>query len=314
MIGRIYEYAPYTTSYARGENVMQVLGFLLCVIWGFNFVVMKWGNGAFAPVEFASLRFLVGTAVLLVILLWRRTPLPRRGDIKWFVLCGLLQTTYFNIAIQISLNHISAGLTSVLTYSMPLFLSLMAHFWIPGERLGLRRGSGIVIGLCGLFLAMGIGGSGGSIWAVLLGLSSAVAWALSNLIIKNKLANCDKTQFTAWQMGIGTLGLGAYSALLEPHHPHWSGASILYLLFAGIVASALAFLLWTNILARTEASKASVMLLLVPIFGVLSGWVFLHEQLHVNTLAGILLVLAGIFIVNRPLPFARRIAAAGGEK
>ncbi|WP_068496066.1 DMT family transporter [Paenibacillus kribbensis] len=277
---------------------MKGLSLLLCLIWGFNFVIMKLGNGAFEPVQFAAFRFLTGTLLLFGILIWKRVPNPDRHTMKWVILCGILQTTYFNIAIQISLNYINAGLTSVLTYSMPLFLSIMAHFMIPGERLNTRKTVGIATGIMGLLFAMDIH-LGGNLWAMLLGVSSAIAWALSNLIIKLKLQHCDKTQFTTWQMAFGALGLLLYSLLFERWEPHFSTESIFYILFSGIVASALAFLLWTHILTRMEASKASVTLLLVPIIGVVSGWIFLHEELKAATLLGIILVLAGIWIVNR---------------
>lgn len=270
---------------------------LLCLIWGFNWVVMKLGNGVFPPVMFAALRFSTGAAVLFAIAYVRKVPLPTKRDLKWYALCGVLQTTYFNIAIQISLNYISTGLTSVLTYSMPLFLSIMAHFFIAGERLTTRKTIGIAIGLFGLFFAMDAH-FGGGLWALLLGLSSAVSWALSNVIIKRKLQHCDNVQFTTWQMALGAVGLILYAVLFEHGAPHWGVMPIVYVLFAGIVASSLGFVLWFHILARTEASKASISLLLVPVVGVLSSWLFLHEHLKGVTLVGIALVLVGIWFVN----------------
>lgn len=276
---------------------MRWLSVLLCLIWGFNFVIMKLGNGAFPPVQFAALRFLTGTIVLFGIMLWKKSFLPRKGEMKWFLLCGILQTMYFNIAIQISLVYINAGLTSVLTYSMPLFLSILAHYFIPGESLHKWKLLGVCIGVAGLFVAMDIH-LDGNLWAMLLGLSSAVSWAIANLIIKKKLQHTDKLQFTSWQMLFGTIGLFLYSFIIEDGQAHFTLTSISYILFSGILASALAFLLWSHILSTTEASKASIMLLLVPIVGIISGWLFLHEQLKLITVVGISLVLTGIWIVN----------------
>ena len=276
---------------------MNGMIFVLCLIWGFNWVVMKLGNGAFPPVLFASLRFIIGAVVLLGIAYWRRIPFPNKRDLKWYILCGFLQTTYFNIAIQISLNFISAGLTSVLTYSMPLFLSLMAHMWIPGERLTSRKTVGIAIGTLGLFFAMDAHIQG-NFWALILALTSALSWALSNVIIKRKLQHCDNIQFTTWQMTFGALGLLLYSISFEHAPSHWGVMPILYLLFAGIIASSLGFVLWFHILSKTEASKASISLLLVPVVGVLSGCFVLHENLKPVTLIGMILVLVGIWFVN----------------
>ncbi|SFL74524.1 DMT family transporter [Pelosinus propionicus] len=276
---------------------MNALIALLCLIWGFNFVIMKLGNGAFPPVMFAALRFLTGAIVLLGISFIKKIPLPNKSDFKWYFLCGLLQTTYFNIAIQISLNYISVGLASVLTYSMPLFLSLMAHRWIPEEKLTPKKTFGILLGIIGLSLAMNIH-SGGLLWAVLLALSSAISWAAANLLFKMKLKHCDTMQYTSWQMTIGAVGLLLYSLAFEQGESHWGFMPAVYILFAGIIASALAFVIWSHILSRTEASKASISLLLVPIVGVISGCIFLQESLKIVTLAGILLVMIGIWIIN----------------
>jgi drug/metabolite transporter (DMT)-like permease len=271
---------------------------ILCLIWGFNFVVMKSANGAFPPVLFAAFRFFVGAAVLFGVVYLKRIPLPSKRNLKWYILCGILQTTYFNLAIQISLNYISAGLVSVLTYSMPLFFCILAHFFIPGERLTLRKIIGIIIGIMGLFFALNITHLDGSLWTLILALSSAISWAVSNLIIKQKLQNCDKIQFTAWQMAIGAGALFLYSFCFENGQSHWSLMSIGYIIFSGIIASALAFVLWSYILTKIQASKASISLLMVPVVGIISSYLFLNESLKVSTLIGVLFVLLGIWIVN----------------
>ncbi|MCR8928821.1 DMT family transporter [Priestia megaterium] len=276
---------------------MNGMMLFLCIIWGFNFVIMKLGNDVFPPVLFAAFRFSLGAIVLFGLTYFKKIPMPGKRELKWYILCGLLQTTYFNIAIQISLNYISAGLTSVLTYSMPLFLSLMAHYFIPGDKLTARKTGGILIGILGLFLAMDIH-FGGNMWAPLLALSSAVTWALSSLIFKKKLQGCDTVQFTTWQMGAGAIGLFLYSISFEHGESHWSLMAVVYLLYSGILASALAFVIWSYILSKMEASKASISLLIVPVVGTVSGFLFLKEGLHAITLLGIALVLLGVWLVN----------------
>lgn len=271
---------------------------------------MKLANGVFPPVLFAGYRFGVGAAALLLFCLFKKVPLPSRKDLKWFVLCGILQTAYFNLAIQISLEDISAGLTSVLTYSMPLWLTLMAHFLIPGEKLTTRKTIGLIAGIIGMFFALDVR-LGGSFWAMLLALSSGLAWAVSNVIIKRKLARCDNLQFTTWQMVAGAAGLFLYSAVFEHGESRWGLMPAVYVGFAGIVASAFAFVLWFHILSRAEAGKASVSLLLVPVIGVLSGILFLGETLRAGTVTGIVFVLIGIWFVNSKKPVSKERRAAG---
>lgn len=280
----------------RGVNMNGLIG-LLCLIWGFNWVFMKLANGVFPPVLFAGYRFALGALVLLAVCYFRKVPLPRWKDLKWYIVCGILQTMYFNLAIQISLEDLSAGLTSVLTYSMPLWLTLMAHFWLPGEKLRLRKLAGIIIGIIGLFIAMDAHW-GGSTGALLLAVSSGLSWALSNLLIKRKLAGSDMLQFTTWQMVAGAAGLLLYSAIFEHGTSHWGVMPVVYVVFSGVVGSALAFVMWSYILSKVEASKASISLLLVPVVGVVCGCLFLKESLNPVVAVGIVLVLLGIWLVN----------------
>ncbi|TCS75138.1 DMT family transporter [Effusibacillus lacus] len=270
---------------------------ILCLIWGFNWVIMKLANTVFPPVLFAGYRFGLGAAVLLAFCVHKRIALPGKKDLKWVIVCGLLQTTYFNIAIQLSLNEISAGLTSVLTYSMPLWLTVMAHFLIPGERLTTQKAIGVIAGTVGLFFTLDAH-LGGGLGAFFLALSSGVSWAVSNIIIKRKLVHCDNLQFTTWQMVVGAIGLFLYSFFFEHAESHWGTLPILYILFSGVVGSAFAFVLWFRILSGSEASKASISLLMVPVVGVLSGYVVLNETLKPATISGIACVLAGVWLVN----------------
>jgi len=92
--------------------------------------------------------------------------------------------------------------------------------------------------------------------------------------------------------------LSIYSALFEHGIVQWGFNAVGYLLYNGVIASALAFFLWTYILSNTEAGKASISVLAVPIIGVLAGVIFLNEPLYWNTIMGIALILGGIWLVN----------------
>lgn len=277
---------------------MNIMILILCFIWGFNFIVMKIANQYFSPVYFVTYRFLIGTIFLFCIVFIKKIPFPSKNIFKWYILCGLLQTAYFNLAIQISLNYISAGLVSVMTYSMPLFFCILAHFFIPGEKLSPVKTLGILIGLIGLCFALNISNLTGNVWTFILGISSAISWAFSNLIVRKKLTACNKIQFTAWQMLFGTTFLFIYLYIHKEGFVIWNSISIGCLLFSGIIASALAFSLWTYILSKVKASKASTSLLLIPIIGILFSYLFFKETLKVSTIIGIILVVSGVFLVN----------------
>ncbi|OAM96326.1 Permease of the drug/metabolite transporter (DMT) superfamily [Pelosinus fermentans] len=269
---------------------------LLCLIWGMNWVIMKEALQVFPPVLFTAYRFVLGSIVLLSIAYFKKIPIPQRKDWKWIILGGILQTALFNSAIQIGMQFLSAGLSSVLSYSMPFWLAIMAHFLL-GEKLTLRKMAGITMGILGLVALLNVS-DGGAWWAISLTLAGAVAWAFSSVLVKLKLQHCDTLQYTTWQMVVGAILLSIYSALFEHGIVQWGFNAVGYLLYNGVIASALAFFLWTYILSNTEAGKASISVLAVPIIGVLAGVIFLNEPLYWNTIMGIALILGGIWLVN----------------
>ncbi|MDF2962928.1 MAG: EamA-like transporter family protein [Paenibacillus sp.] len=284
---------------------MNRLIFFLCLIWGSNWAVMKAAGDFFPPMMFSAIRFLLGTIVLFIVIYMKRIPLPKREDWKWYTICGLLQTTWIYAVNQPALQYVNAGIVCILGFTMPFWLSIMAHFLIPGERLTWNKGGGLVLGISGLFLVMNINPlqmewGGTKLVIELLVISGAVAWAVANLIIKVKLQSNDKFQFTAYQMGIGAVALLAISLFYEQGQSViWNWASFSYVFFAGVIASALAYVVWFHILSKVEASKASVTLLFIPVVGVLSIWLFLGEPLEVKTVFGMVMVVLGIALVNK---------------
>jgi O-acetylserine/cysteine efflux transporter len=269
---------------------------LLCLIWGLNWVVMKQANQFFPPVLFTTYRFILGSVVLLGMAYVMKIPLPRREEWKWIILGGILQTAFFNTAVQVGMQFLGAGFSSVLSYSMPLWVAIMAHFLL-GEKLTKRKTAGVILGMVGLVALLNVSG-GGAWWAIILTLLGAVAWAFSSILIKLKLQHCDILQYTTWQMVVGASLLSIYSALFGQGTVQWSWLAIGCLIYNGVLASALAFFLWTYILSNSEAGKASISVLAIPIIGVLSGVILLNESLYWNTVVGMALILGGIWLVN----------------
>jgi len=269
----------------------------LCLMWGLNWTVMKEANVFFSPVVFTAYRFVLAAFVLLGVQWYMKVPLPKREDWLWIVVTGIFQTAFLNTAIQVGMKHLSSGLSALLTYSMPFWVTVLAHFLL-GEKLTVRKLVGVSLGTVGLAAVLNVRG-GGEWWAVLLTLGGALAWALANVLVKLKLQYCNILQMTTWQMVAGAVAMVGYSLVTEQAATQWNWLAIGCLLYNGLLASGVAFILWTHILATTEAGKAAVSILVIPIIGVLSGALFLGETLHGNILLGMALILGGIWLVNR---------------
>lgn len=268
---------------------------LIYLIWGMNWVVMKTANTFFPPITFVAYRFLFGALVLLSVWFWLHLPLPKKKYWPWIFLTGILQMGLNNIAAQTSMLTLGAGMVSVLNYSMPVFAVVMAHFLL-GERLTWRKGAGIVLAIAGMAVLMDVH-AGGDVTAICIGLLSAVFWGLASIFVKLKLSDVNPISLTTWQMVCASLSLLAYTAIVPQGEVVWNAESVLCLIYNGVLASALAFFLWSWILQHIEVSKASVAVLAVPVVGVVGGILCLGEPMTLHIFFGMLMIMAGIYIV-----------------
>lgn len=268
---------------------------LIYLIWGMNWVVMKTANTFFPPITFVAYRFLFGALVLLSVWFWLHLPLLKKKYWPWIFLTGILQMGLNNIAAQTSMLTLGAGMVSVLNYSMPVFAAVMAHFLL-GERLNWRKGAGIVLAIAGMAVLMDVH-AGGDVTAICIGLLSAVFWGLASIFVKLKLSDVNAISLTTWQMVCASLTLLVYTTVVPQGPVIWNKESILCLLYNGVLASALAFFLWSWILQHIEVSKASVAVLAVPIVGVIGGIICLGEPMTLHIFFGMLMIMAGIYIV-----------------
>lgn len=268
---------------------------LIYLIWGMNWVVMKTANTFFPPITFVAYRFLFGALVLLSVWFWLHLPLPKKKYWPWIFLTGILQMGLNNIAAQTSMLTLGAGMVSVLNYSMPIFAAVMAHFLL-GERLTWRKGAGIVLAIAGMAVLMDVH-AGGDVTAICIGLLSAVFWGLASIFVKLKLSDVNPISLTTWQMVCASLSLLAYTAIVPQGEVVWNAESVLCLIYNGVLASALAFFLWSWILQHIEVSKASVAVLAVPVVGVVGGILCLGEPMTLHIFFGMLMIMAGIYIV-----------------
>lgn len=268
---------------------------LLYLFWGFNWVIMRIAGAYFSPAIFVVLRFALGSAVLLTICAIQRKLIPPRRYWKWIALTGLLTVAGNNLIIQICTQYLGAGLTAVLNYTQSVFVCIIAFFLL-GEVFTLRKGLGIALSAAGLIILMNINVTG-HLWAMVLDVSAAALWGLSNVIVKAKLTGCDMIQYTAWQMTFGTVVLILYSIVRPPELLTFTPVSIMTVLYGGLLASAAAFLLFNYLLTHMEAGKTSIAIMAVPAVGVLSGIAVFQEPMTLQIALGMMILLAGVLLV-----------------
>ena len=267
------------------------------LIWGLNWVIMKTANTYFPPILFVTWRFGTGALILLAFAYWRKIPLPDKKFLPWIFLTGLLMIVLNNIAAQVGMKTISAGMAAVLNYTAPLWTAILAHFTL-NERLTRLKCFGIFLAILGLYVLMGLQGVE-DLKAAFIIIAGAIIMAVSNIIVKLRLSKCDMVQLTTWQMIFGAIVLVTYTSLVPQGEINWCLTAVLCVIYNGALASALAFFLWNYVLTHIEASSASIATLVAPVVGVLGGVVILGEPFTVQIVVGMILIFAGILIAVR---------------
>ena len=265
------------------------------LIWGLNWVIMKTANTYFPPILFVTWRFGTGALILLAFAYLKKIPLPEKKFLPWIFLTGIFMIVLNNIAAQIGMQTITAGMAAVLNYTAPLWTAILAHFTL-NERLTKIKCVGIFSAILGLYVLMGLQGVE-DLHAAFIIILGAVAMAVANIIVKLKLSKNNMVQLTTWQMVFGAIVLIIYTSLFPQGEINWCVPAVLCVIYNGALASALAFFLWNYVLTHIEASSASIATLVAPVVGVLGGVFILGEPFTVQIVLGMILIFAGILIV-----------------
>lgn len=278
-----------------------LIGFSL--LMAFNQVVIKVSNEGFQPVFFAGLRSAGAVICLLIWMRWRGLSVRIPREI-WpaALLIGLVFTVEF-ILLFVALDLTTVTRSSVIYYSMPVWLGLAAHFIIPGERLTLGKLSGLVIAFGGVVLAIVAPSDdlgGGSLLGDLCALAASIGWA--GIVLCARATRISQTRpevqlfyqvlISAPLLLIAALWFGPFIRELEPIH-------IAGLIFQILVVVTVAFILWLWLLSIYRAASVASFSFLSPIFGVAMGWLILDEPVGVSLLISLMLVACGLVLINR---------------
>jgi len=276
--------------------LFALLGTIL--LWAYSWVVMKQVLAYAGPFHFAALRYLLGAAVLFGALLLTRQSL-RPPPLLLTLLIGLFQTAAFQGLEQWALLGGGAGHVALLAYTMPFWAVFLAWLLL-GDRPTARHWLGVGLAAIGLICIIEPWHELGSPLSTTLAIAGGAAWAGGTVLSKRMFLRHAPSvlNLTAWQMLFGGATLGVI-ALAVPERPiEWSAAFIGGLAYSVLLASALAWWLWSIVLQRLPTTVASISSLGVPIVSVLLAWLILHEQPTGWELVGIVFVLAGLVAVS----------------
>ena len=273
----------------------------LAALWGGNPVAIKAGLEDSPPLRLGWLRFVIGGIVVLAWALWTRRPLNvARYERKPLFYLGCLfavQLAFMNIGQDFT----TAGHAVVITTTFPLWTGLLAHFYVPGDRLSKGRFAGAMVAYAGVVVlfSRGIGNPGGFLLGDILLLVSAILLGARQVYMSNSLQGIEPHKLLLSQSVVGTVTFVTASLILEPDPYIWTGRLILALAYQGVVIAGFGFIGSTWLLQRYLPSRVTVVWLIQPVFGVVLSWWVLGEAIGPELYAGAALVIVGSFMAQR---------------
>lgn len=279
---------------------------LLCLTWGFNQVAIKLVLPEIPPLTQAALRSLGGLVVVVIIAAIRRVPLwSRDGTLKVGLLIGVIFGFEFVLMYR-GLVWTTASRAVVFLYTAPFFVAFGASRLL-GERLTPVQWVGLALSFAAVVLAIGAPQAGVDA-RVLLGdlmlLATGALWGASTIIIKaSRLSQVSAEKGLSYQLLVSVPILAIGALVAGETIPAVPGAMATGLMvYQAVWVIGATFLLWFVLVKAYSASKLSAFTFLTPLFGVAAGYFILDEPISAAFGVAALLVIVGLYLVNRPAP------------
>ncbi len=272
-----------------------LLALLVTAIWGFNFVVIKVGVAEVPPLLLTALRFFF--AAVPAVFFVRRPSVGWRWIVGYGIFIGVLQFGLLFVSIRLGMT---AALASVVM-QLQVFFTIGFAAVLLGERSKPVQILGAVIAFSGMGVIAAGRWSGPELLPLVLCLLAALSWGVANLIVKMS-GEKDALSMIVWASLAAPLPLFIMSALFEDHAAiiqtltHPSLLTLVSIAFLAWPATILGFGVWGFLLSRYPANLVSPFALLVPVFGISSGVLFLGEPFDSAAILGSILVLAGLVL------------------
>jgi len=270
-------------------------------LWGSTFVVTKATFDEIPPLTLAFLRVSIGALVLAPFALhrWRQSsqPLPWGAILQ----LGFIGVAFYYLTFNLGMSRTSASQGALVQSCIPAMTALVAVVFLR-ERASRLRLIGIALSIAGvlvIFSGAASDPSGASVFGNAMVFLSVIAWGFYTSIAKRVLEH-DSVVVTACIVGCGAVLLlpAAAFELSSAPFPSLSAQGWFGVLYLGTLASGIAFLVYNYALRYMEAGQAGVFANLIPVVGVLSGIVVLHEPLSWRSIAGGVVVMAGVWITG----------------
>ncbi|KOO15304.1 hypothetical protein AKJ18_09895 [Vibrio xuii] len=284
----------------------------LAAIWGGSFLFMRIAANTFGPAYLIEFRVGFAAISLLIVSLFLRKRLAFRQNFQHFMIIGLFNTALPFLLFAYAAQTLNASTLSVLNSTAAIWGALIGIFWHKAT-LTPKASAGMLIGVVGVITLVGVDAinigfnAALPIWA---GVMAACSYGIATNYTKTapKIASFDNAHGNMWAAVLIILPLLPFIPMRGEPTQH----EILAVIALGVICTSAAYLLYFRLVADEGAASALSVTFLIPVFGILWGWLILDEPIGWNTIIGTTLVLSGTMMVTGFSPtrlFTRKMTA-----
>ncbi len=301
----------------RSNRVDWLIFFALGFMWGSSYLFIKLAVDDFGTFTLVALRLIVGALLLWAVVRIARQPLPRERRIYGHLLVmAVINITIPFLLITWAEQSVESSLAAILTSPVPLFAIVLSSIFLHDEPMRVNGVAGLVVGFIGVLIitSRGLTGEGSSAIGELALLGAAFSYACGAVYSRRNVRGLPPMIPAVFQVTFAAIITGAIALLIEePWTVTPDAEAIFSILWLGILGSALAYLFVFRLFANWGATRTTLVAYLIPVVGIVLGYLVLQEPVDATIIIGTALVIAGIGLVNSRYGRRRLFGRASAE-
>ena len=274
----------------------------LALIWSSAFFNIKIATESFGPITIAFLRVFLASIPLIILCNIKNIKIEVFSkDWYWFALIGFVNLVIPFFFISYGIKAVQSNLAAILMSSTPLTSTILGHYFTKNEKFNLIKTIGVLIGFSGIVYLFSDNilineNNFYSALLILLGATGYVVGGVLTLKISNKRNENVTTSICIWA---SIILLPLTMIFEQPWNSTPNTLSIISVVYLGLVSTGLAWLLRFSILKKNGLIFQSQVSFLIPIFGIILGYIFLKELITPKIIVSVVLVLVGIYLAKK---------------
>jgi drug/metabolite transporter (DMT)-like permease len=287
---------------ARSNRIDWLVFFALGFMWGSSYLFIKLAVDDFGTFTLVALRLVVGALLVWSVVRIAHQPLPRERRIYGHLLVmAVINITIPFLLITWAEQSVESSLAAILTSPVPLFAIVLSSLFLADEPMRVNGVVGLVVGFIGVVIitSRGLTGAGSSVIGELALLGAAFSYACGAVYSRRNVRGLAPMIPAVFQVTFAAIITGTIALLFE--HP-WTATpdaeAIFSILWLGILGSGLAYLAVFRLFAAWGATRTTLVAYLIPVWGIVLGYLVLQEPVDARIVIGTALVIAGSGVVN----------------